>query len=124
MKIKNIKIGIKSLEDNLNEFAAVWKKLENKEKVDKHEALYFESIDALRSVLTNKRIEILRTIKKQKPGSIYELAKILNRDLKNVSEDVKLLAELGFVTLEKVKTDRKRTVPTVDYGEITMEIGI
>ena len=124
MKIKNIKIGIKSLEDNLNEFAAVWKKLENEEKVDKHEALYFESIDALRSVLTNKRIEILRTIKKQKPGSIYELAKILNRDLKNVSEDVKLLAELGFVTLEKVKTDRKRTVPTVDYGEITMEIGI
>lgn len=124
MKIKNIKIGIKSLEDNLNEFAAVWKKFENKEKVDKHEALYFESIDALRSVLTNKRIEILRTIKKQKPGSIYELAKILNRDLKNVSEDVKLLAELGFVTLEKVKTDRKRTVPTVDYGEITMEIGI
>ena len=124
MKVKNIKVGIKSLEDSLNEFAVTWKKLENEEKIDKHKALYFESIDALRSVLTNKRIEILRTIKKQKPGSIYELAKILGRDLKNVNEDVKLLADLDFVTLEKVKTDRKRTVPTVDYGEITMEIGI
>jgi len=124
VKVKNIKVGIKSLEDNLDEFAITWRKLEKGEKVDKHEALYFESIDALRSVLTNKRIELLRTVKKQKPGSIYELAKILGRDLKNVNEDVRLLSELGFITLEKIKTDKKRTVPTVDYGEITMEIGI
>ena len=124
MKVKNIKVGIKSLEDSLNEFALTWKKLEKGEEVKKHEAIYFENIDALRSVLTDKRLEVLRAIRKHKPGSIYELAKILGRDLKNVNDDVKLLADLGFVKLEKIKTDRKRTVPTVDYGKITLEIGI
>lgn len=124
MRVKNIKIGIKSLEDNLNEFAETWKKLERKEEVKKQEAVYFESIDALRSVLTDKRLNVLRTIKRHKPGSIYELAKILNRNIKNVNDDVKLLDNLGLVRLERTKTDRKRVVPTVDYGEIMLEIGI
>jgi len=124
MRIKNIKIGIKSLEDSLKEFADTWKRLEKGEKIRRHEALYFESIDALRSVLTDKRLAVLKAIKKHKPNSIYELAKILGRDLKNVNEDVKLLADLGLIKLEKAKSNRKRTIPTVDYGKIVLEIGI
>ena len=89
-----------------------------------YEAVYFESIDALRAVLTDKRLELLKAIKENRPNSIYELAKIVGRDIKNVNEDVRLLADLGFVKLEKRKTDRKRTVPTVDYSSIMLEIAL
>ncbi|WP_025209111.1 HVO_A0114 family putative DNA-binding protein [Hippea sp. KM1] len=124
MRVKNIKIGIKSTEDSLNEFKDYWKKIEKGEEVERKEALYFESLNALRSVLTTKRIELLKAIAKHKPKSIYELSKIVNRDLKNVNEDVKLLSELGLLELKKSKTDKERTKPVIEYDRIMIEIDL
>ena len=124
MRVRNIRIGIKSVEESLNEFKDYWKKIENGEKVEKKEALYFESISALRNVLTTKRIELLKAIAKYKPKSIYELSKIVNRDLKNVNEDVKILSELGLLELEKSKTDKERIKPIIEYDRIMIEIDL
>lgn len=124
MKVRNIKIEIKSTEDSLNEFKDYWKNIEKGEKVEKKEALYFESLNVLRSVLTTKRIELLKAIAKHKPKSIYELSKIVNRDLKNVNEDVKLLSELGLLELKKSKTDKERIEPVVEYDRIMIEIDL
>jgi len=55
MKIRKIKTGIKPLKESLHEFATVWDKLQHGEKVEKRSGIYFESIDAMRKVLTNKR---------------------------------------------------------------------
>jgi predicted transcriptional regulator len=49
---------------------------------------------------------------------------MLGRNLKNVNEDLKLLAEIGLVTLEATKKDRKRITPHVDYTKITLEIAV
>jgi predicted transcriptional regulator len=124
MKIKKIVVGIKGLKESLSDFAETWKKLEAGKRVKKEEGIYFESVDAMRSVLTNKRLLILKTIKEKEPGSVYELAKLLNRDLKNISQDIKLLAEVGLVTLEKVEKEKKRIVPHVDYSKILLEIPV
>ncbi len=124
MKIKKIDIGIKGLKESLGDFAATWKKLEAGKRVKKEEGIYFESVDAMRSVLTNKRLLILKTIKEKEPGSVYELAKLLNRDLKNISQDIKLLAEVGLVTLEKIEKEKKRIIPHVDYSKILLEIPV
>lgn len=124
MKIKKIDIGIKGLEESLKDFKAAWKKLESGKMVKEEEGIYFESIDTMRSVLTNNRLLILKTIRDKKPGSVYELAKMLNRDLKNVNQDLKLLSDIGLVTLEKTEADKKRVVPHVDYGKIMLEIPV
>jgi predicted transcriptional regulator len=124
MKIKKIDIGIKGLKESLGDFADTWKKLEAGKRVKKEEGIYFESVDAMRAVLTNKRLLILKTIKEKEPGSVYELAKLLNRDLKNISQDIKLLAEVGLVTLEKIEKEKKRIVPHVDYSKILLEIPV
>ena len=60
----------------------------------------------------------------KKPQSIYELAKILHRDTKNVSNDVFKLSELGFITLTKSQKGRARVSPTVNYDKIVLEIPI
>ena len=124
MKVKRIDIGIKRLEDSLKDFAETWKSVRTGKKVRKEEGIYFESIDDMRAVLTNNRLAILRAIRENKPKSVYELSKMLGRNLKNVNEDLKLLAEIGLVTLEATKTDRKRITPHVDYGKITLEIPV
>ena len=124
MKVRKIDIGIKGLKESLKDFAETWKKLEVGKKVRKEEGIYFDSIDTMRAVLTNNRLLILKIIRERKPNSVYELAKMLDRDLKNVNQDLKLLAEVGLVTLEKIEDDKKRVIPHVDYGKILLEIPV
>lgn len=124
MKVKKIDIGIKGLKESLRDFAETWKKLESGKKVKKEEGIYFDSIDTMRAVLTNNRLLILKTIKAYHPQSVYELAKILERDLKNVNQDLKMLAEIGLVALEKAEKDKKRVIPHVDYNKILLEIPV
>ncbi|MBI5098800.1 MAG: MarR family transcriptional regulator [Nitrospirae bacterium] len=124
MKVKKIDIGIRGLKESLKDFADTWKKLESGKRVKKEEGIYFDSIDTMRAVLTNKRLLILKVIRERKPASVYELAKILGRDIKNVNQDLKLLSDSGLVTLEKTETDKKRVVPHVDYAKILLEIPV
>jgi len=124
MKVKRIAIGIKRLEDSLKDFAEVWRGVETGKRMRKKKGIFFESIDDMRAVLTNNRLMILKVIRENNPKSVYELSKVLRRNLKNVNEDLKLLAEIGLVTLEATKTDKKRITPHVDYAKITLEIPV
>ena len=124
MKVKNMKVGIRSEKELFHEVKYVWGKLEKGEKVKKHDAVYFESLEAMRKVLTEERLRIVKTIKKEHPSSIYELAKILGRDVKNTFDDVQFLAQAGLVDLKKIKDGRGKTTPTVKYDKILLEIQV
>ena len=124
MKVKNIKIAIKSDKELFNEIKEVWNKLEKGEKVKKHEGISFANLDVMRKVLTEERLRILKVIKKEHPTSIYELAKILERDIKNTFDDVQYLAEVGLVELKKSKVGREKITPLVNYDKILLEIPV
>lgn len=124
MKVKNIKIAIKSDKELFNEIKEVWNKLEKGEKVKKHEGISFTNLDVMRKVLTEERLRILKTIKKAHPSSIYELAKILKRDIKNTFDDVQYLAEVGLIELKKSKVGREKITPMVNYDKILLEIPV
>lgn len=124
MKIKNIKIAIRSDEEMFGEVNAVWERAGRGDKVKRHEGLYFENLEAMRRILTENRLRILKVIKKEHPSSVYELAKILKRDFKNTYNDVRILAELGLVDLKKTKEGRERSTPIVHYEKILLEIQV
>jgi len=126
MKVKNVVIGIKSIDEVLNRTKDVMERLERREQVKKTKpGIYFESLEVMRKAITHERLKILKTIKEKHPASIYELAKMLNRNLKNVSDDVHYLAELGLIDLEKGKSNgREKTTPVVDYDKILLEIPV
>lgn len=124
MRVRDIKISIKSDEDIFKEVKGVWEKIEKGEKVKKHEGISFESIDDMRKVLTEERLRILKTIKKEHPQSIYELAKMIHRDIKNTFDDVQFLAQAGLVELKKTKNGREKTTPLVNYNRILLEIQV
>jgi predicted transcriptional regulator len=124
MKVRDIKISIKTKEDLFNEVKGVWERLEKGEQVKKHEGICFENIEAMRKILSEERLRILKTIKKDHPKSIYELAKLLKRDIKNTFDDVQFLARIGRIELRKTKEEREKTVPKVNYDRILLEIPV
>lgn len=124
MRVKNVKIAIKSLEGMTKEAMEVMEKLSRGEKVKKHVGVYFENVEAFRKVLTDKRLELLHTIRVKHPLSIYELSKMLGRDEKNVTGDLNYLKEVGLVELKKSKEGRERTILSVPYEKIQLEISI
>jgi predicted transcriptional regulator len=85
----------------------------------------FSGIHALRQLLSNERMRILDTIKNKNPSSIYELAKIIDRSFKSVSEDIKLLERFGFIELIEEKTKkRKRHRPQLIVDTLTIHVKI
>ena len=124
MKVKNIKLGIRSLDTAYAEWAETFEKVRKGRKVDKSRGIYFTSPEAVRKVLTEKRLELLHVIKEQEPNSVYELAKILKRDIKNVNDDIELLKNIGLVSITKAREGRGRVIPRVNYDKIQLEIGV
>lgn len=67
------------------------------------EGLFFSSYEAARTLFTEKRLEMLRLIRKHKPTSINHLAKIAGRDFKNIYTDVMHFANLDIVKIPRGK---------------------
>jgi predicted transcriptional regulator len=86
--------------------------------------LEYDSIDDMRKVLTAERLKVLKTIKKERPASIYELAKLFHRDKKNTFDDVQFLAEMDLIELKKTREGLEKTTPTVNYERILLEIPV
>lgn len=85
----------------------------------------FEGLSALRRLLSNEKARLLHVLKTEKPKSLYSLAKILNRDFKSVSEDIKLLERFGFIEMVAEKTgkrERLRPILAIDSVYITVTV--
>ncbi len=121
MRIRKVKIGIKDTSAALDEFINTAKAMERGEKVTKKRGVYFTSIDALRKVLTPQRLGLLHVIREAKPSSLHEVARLANRNIKNVFDDIRYLAQVGFVELKEA--DNKVSA-RVNYDKIFLEIAV
>lgn len=122
MRAKKVKIGIKSVDEMLDDFVATGESIEWGESVkEQPHGVYFTNLDAFRKALTQKRLELLHIIRIEKPESLHQLARLVHRDIKNVSVDVRYLAQIGLVEL---KEKGKNIYPTVDYEKIELDIAV
>lgn len=124
MRVKRVKIGIKSLEDVLEDTKEAMEKLERGEKVKSKKGLYFESIEKFRKALTPKRLELLHLIREKQPGSLQKLARLAKRDIKSVATDITILEGLGLIDIKRKKEGRRESRPTVNYNMINLEIAV
>lgn len=124
MKVKQLVVEIKSIEKGLKEAQDVMERLERGEQVQEKDVIYFTDIDLMRKVLTTERLRLLKVVKEEKPYSIRELARFLKRDLKNVNSDVKYLAEIGLLELDKETMGRRNVSPSVSFDKLSIEVVI
>lgn len=124
MKVKNIRLEIKGEDEFVSESKDVMRKLARGAGVKAKSVISFKSLAVMRKFITDERLRILTTIKKHHPSSVYELAKILKRDTKNVSSDVDFLEEIGLLEVKKTYKGRSKSTPTVNYDKILLEIPV
>src|ERR1700686_3977776 len=86
-----------ALEDEASRrFVDAWHSAERGETFHERH-LAFESWDALARILTGKRMELLRYVRRHDVASVRALAKALGRDYSNVHADVQALAAAGLL---------------------------
>lgn len=83
------------------------------------EVVNFEDPARLRKLLTERRMEILESLLSERPKSIRDLAQRLDRGIKEVNNDVNLLADYGIIYFEQ---DGRAKIPYVPYDRIRLEI--
>jgi predicted transcriptional regulator len=111
-----ITVGGDFEKDAAHRFADAWHRAERGKRFREHH-LAFESWDVLSRVLTAKRLELLRYVRRHKVSSVRALAKALGRDYSNVHADVQALLAAGL--LEHAENGLR-----ADYDAIETKIAI
>jgi len=124
MRVKKVRVGIKDIKTALDDFVETGKSLQREKRMKKEAGVYFTSVEAFRKVLTPRRMEVLHVIRTENPSSIHELSRILKRDIKNVSVDVKYLSQVGFIEMLSSRTEARAITPSVNYEKIVFEISV
>jgi predicted transcriptional regulator len=124
MKVKRLKVGVRPLEEGLQEFRNTLKALRAGQKAPKRTGVFFVSVEAMRRVLTEPRLTLLHAIRTRHPRSLAALAKLARRDFKNVRADLKILSDLGLVELKTGPRVRDAVTLTVPYQYIQFEIAV
>lgn len=101
---------------------------ETLERVERWEAgedvphvVNFQEPSDLRALLTDRRIELLRSVMVEQPASIRQLAERLERDVKTVHDDLQVLAGYDIVHFEQ---DGRAKRPFVPYETIEVNLEI
>lgn len=81
----------------------------------------FESYDELMATFTPTVLELVETIRAEEPDSINEAARSVDRDVKNVHEELSRLAQLGIIYYED---EGKRKRPVVWFDELVITLPV
>jgi predicted transcriptional regulator len=125
--MKTVSFSIRPFSEVMGDFAKTFEAVQHGQRIPKgpREEVGFTSLDAARNFLTRERLALLHTIRSRHPGSLYELAKMVDRDFKNVQEDIRILERHGLVRISKEpRGKRKVKVPQVPFEEIALRIAI
>jgi len=119
-------IRIKPVEKMLGDFRNTFTAVQQGRRVAPRRGGYFTSIDAARNFFTRERVALLRAIRKDQPASISELSRIVERSLKSVQTDLKVLEKHGLVRFRPSRRDHQPAskTPETPYREIALRIAI
>ena len=94
---KRLEIRLGAAGDALDRFEAAWHRVAEGRAMRPLEVLSFEGLPSLLRTLSAARWVLLERLREEGPLSIYELAKRLGRDYKNVHTDVTQLAAIRLI---------------------------
>lgn len=81
----------------------------------------FDSVADVRQLLTDRRVELMRSIMTASPDSITDLADRLGRNYSDVHSDVQVLADHHIVYFD---TDGRAKRPVIPYNRVRVDIEV
>jgi predicted transcriptional regulator len=94
---RKLEIRISAAADALDRFEAAWNRVQEGRAMRPLEILSFSNLPVLLKTLSPARWVLLQKLHAEGALSIYQLAKRLQRDYKNVHTDVTQLAGIGLI---------------------------
>lgn len=116
---ETLRITIASPEDAFDDATAAAGAAEDGEQTDA--VVSFESAEGIRKLLTDRRLELLRSLMGARAESISALANRLDRSYSVVHDDVEVLAEYGIIQFRQEGTSKQ---PFVPYETIEFDVTI
>src|SRR6056297_2889059 len=95
------------------------KALEQDDAEDTPPTLSFTSYDDLMETLTPRVLDLIEAIRQDEPSSINETARVVDRDVKNVHEELSRLAQLGIIFFEEEGQSKR---PVVWFDELVIDL--
>lgn len=114
-----LRITISSVDDAFDEALDAASTAEAGEQTDA--VVAFENAEGIRRLLTDRRLELLRSLMGEAAPSITELSDRLDRSYSVVHDDVKILAEYGIV---KFRQEGQSKQPFVPYETIEFDVTV
>ncbi len=114
MKNNILEIRFQTLADFKKEVKRAIAKRESSIQHPHH--IFFDSVESFRKFMTIQKIELLTSIATQKPSSIYELAKMVDRDFAAVLRDCTGLEGTGFIKLKETKDNKNTKIPALSFA--------
>lgn len=93
--------------------------LEAGTSVDSTLTLYFANYEDLMGTLTPSVLELIESIRREEPGSINETAQIVDRDVKNIHEELTRFSQMGIVYFEDNGRSKR---PVVWFDELVIDL--
>jgi len=94
-------------------------RLSRGEAVDEPDRFAFESSELLFETFNPRTMALLETIAEADPESIRQTARLVERDVKNVHEELTELERLGVI---RFNTDGRAKKPVFPYEEIVISL--
>lgn len=94
-------------------------RLSREESVDKPDTFAFETSELLFETFNPRTVALLETISDSEPESIRETARLVDRDVKNVHEELTELNRLGVIRFEDSGRSKR---PVFPYEEIVISL--
>jgi len=101
-----VQVNVDSLTAMGKRFAQAWNRAAAGEPVEETHVTFL-NIQAMLDTLSPRRLELLRHVRQHGAGNVSELAQALERDYKNVHQDVAILEENGLL----IREGRKLSAP-------------
>ncbi|AFK19035.1 MULTISPECIES: HVO_A0114 family putative DNA-binding protein [Haloferax] len=112
-------VTVKSSDEFYEDVTESIRSLERGDAVDSTPTLSFTSYDDLMETLTPRVLDLIEAIRHEEPSSINETARVVDRDVKNVHEELSRLARLGVIFFEE---DGQSKRPVVWFDELVINL--
>jgi predicted transcriptional regulator len=112
-------VTVKSSREYHDDVTSNIETLEQGDGEDSPPTLSFTSYDDLMETLTPRVLDLIEAIRQEEPSSINETARVVDRDVKNVHEELSRLAQLGIIFFEE---DGQSKRPVVWFDELVINL--
>lgn len=116
---RTLVVTVESDEAFADEVRSAIERLQDGESVDSTHTVSFPSEELLAETLTATTLALLRALSKYEPASIRETARLVERDVKNVHDELTRLEAMGIIRFEDVGQAKQ---PVFPFDELIVNV--